>query len=236
MSRIKFTIAKPEFEASKLYGYIGDITKNFKDTMFTKLGLDISKELYKKIKSKEFQEVRKELIKIINDKSKQRERLKRDLPKIRNKWSKIERNLFSEIEKITGYKIKGKFTCKFFVAYKSGGYDKKENLIWIYNGLFGTFHGVIHELFHKHYWKIWNGLIKSYDWEESWRFSEVVVEFVLRDTKLSKYLPKSQRKLMFWKEVEPMAKKVLPIWKNRKSFDSFLVQSFKKLKMSGKLK
>ena len=233
---MKFMLAEPEFEAKRLFGYIKNITKNFEDPMFTKLGLQIEKDFYKKIKQNNFEEVRNRLIKIIKTSSENRKKIQENLSKIHERWKKIENKLFNYIKEVTGHKIKGNFTCKFLTKYKSGGYDKSNN-IWIYSlGNMKHFWGVAHELLHIHCWMIWDNLFLDYDWDEAWKFSEIYIELLLRDTEISFVLPKEERKIKFWKEVEPMAKRVLPLWKQRKDFDSFLIDSFHTLKMRGKIK
>jgi len=234
---MKFAVANPEFEAEKLYGYIKNVTRSFDDFMFTKLKIKISREIYNSIKSgKNEIELKEELTRVIKTNKKKRLEIERNLPKIRDDWKKIEGRLFSTIKELTGRKVDKNFTCQFLTAYRSGGYEDKTNRIWIYYDRKKKFWGVTHELLHIHCWKIWNKLFKNCTWGESWKFSEVYVELLLRDTTLSFIIPKEERKLKFWKEVEPMAKKVIPLWQKRNSFEEFLVESFKKLKLKGKLK
>lgn len=233
--RVKFKIAEPDFEAKRLFGYIKNVTKSFEDPMFTKLELQIDKDFYNKLKQVNFEEVKSIMIKIVKTSSRNRKRMKENLPKIREKWGKNEEKLFDAIKEATGHKVAGNFTCKLLIKYKSGGYDKTNN-IWIYSFGDKNLWGVAHELLHIHCWNIWDNLFKDYEWSEAWKFSEVYVELLLRDTNISFILPKEERKINFWREVESMAKKVLPIWRNRKDFDSFLVDSFNKLQMKGKLK
>jgi hypothetical protein len=235
--RINFNIAKPEFEAKKLFGYIRNFTRNFRDNMFTRLEISINKDFYEKLRRVEFWEVKEELIKIIKAASENNKRVKENLPKIRIQWKKVEKRLFETIKEVTGHKVDGNFICRFLTRYKSGGYDTKTKNLWIYSsGNKKHFWGLTHELLHIHCWSIWNNLFEEYELDEARKFSEVYVELLLRDTKISFILPKEERILKFWKEVESLAKKVLPIWRNRKDFDSFLINSFKKLKFKGKLK
>ncbi len=235
--RMKFKIAEPEFEAKRLFGYIKNVTKNFKDPLFTKLELQIDEDFYNKIKQVNFETIGDELIKIVKTSSWNRKKVKENLPKIRTRWKKIEKRLLETIKEVTGHEVGGNFTCKFLTKYKSGGYDKKTNNLWIYSsGDRKHFWGVTHELLHIHCWNLWDSLFENYEWDEAWKFSEVYVELLLRDTKISFVLPEEERKIKFWEEVKPMAKKVLPIWKKRKNFDSFLVDSFNKLQLKGKLK
>lgn len=234
---VKFSLAKPEFEAKKLYNYIKNVTKNSKDFMFTKLELPINKEIYTKIKKEDFGVVKEKLIEIVKSSAENRKNIQKSLPKIKKEWGKIEKRLFNTIKEVTSHKIEGVFICKFLTAYKSGGYDRQTNNLWIYSsGDKQSFWGITHELLHIHCWKIWDNLIEDYDWEEAWKFSEVYLELLLRDTKISFVLPREERKIKFWSEVEPLAKKILPLWKRRKDFDSFLISSFKLLGLKGKLK
>jgi hypothetical protein len=232
---MKFQVVGSEFEAIRLFGYIKNVTKNFNDPMFSKLELNIDENFYNKIKKSDFNEMGDEFIETIKFSSKNLRDVKESIPKLRVEWRKIEKKLFETIKEVTCHKVEGNFVCHLLTKYRSGGYDGENNLWIYYLGIEKTLWGITHELLHIHCWKIWDRLFMNYEWDEAWKFSEVYVELLLRDSKISFIIPEEERKIKFWEEVEPIAKKVLPLWKKRENFESFLIDSFKELKMKGNI-
>ncbi|PIN92712.1 hypothetical protein COU61_01305 [Candidatus Pacearchaeota archaeon CG10_big_fil_rev_8_21_14_0_10_35_13] len=221
--KVNFSVASSEFEARKFANYIKNYTKGYDDLMFRGLGVSISEDFYVRIKSEEFSVIKEELLLIISS-SGNSNALENQLPLIISGWESFEESLFDALNKVTSHEVIGTFDCFLLSFYKSGGYNVNSNTLWIYFKE-GDYYGIIHELFHLHYWKIWDSLFKDYDRDKAWKLSEVVVELVLRDSEVSRFLIPDRRKLVFWDEVQSLADKVLPLWSEHGGFDSFLKES-----------
>lgn len=235
---MEFEVASMDFESKKLHKYVRNYTKGYTDPMFTKLNLKMSREFYNKLKTEEYSDIKEQLITNITDMFEENRKLvMQHLPTVKQNWERIEDKYFDNLEEITGHNVDRNMKCTLLCVHRSGGYDFKSNHIWIYcnpkrtGASRGTHYGMAHEAFHIHFWKIWDALFKKFNWELTWKFSEVVVELALWDTKNRKLWPK-EGKIIFWSEVQEMADKVRPLWENRTDFESFLKESSKRLKLS----
>ncbi len=219
---ISWKIIPLEDEAKAIYIFI----KNHREIYlrYNNIKISIPEEILTKICREDYYKVEEDLLNLLKGEySKEKKDAENNLTKIKNLWDSNEVSILKYIEEITEEQIANKnYHGSVGVLTTFGGYEQKANMIYIpskFKSEKKALYLIAHEIFHLHYWDIAKRLnLKT----NSWLLSEIIVVLALNDFRLWKDL-----KLDYLPECKELSKKIIPLWKNKTSFEDFLKQSLK---------
>jgi hypothetical protein len=219
---IAWHIISLNHEIKAIYSFI----KNHPDIYrrYNHIKANIPKKILVRISKEKYYEMENDLLNLLRaDYYKNRKFAEKNLNKIKNLWRLNEDSILEYVENITEMSITNKnYKGYIGVLTTFGGYSSENNSINIpseFKSEKKVLYIISHEFFHLHYWDILKRLkIKN----KSWLLSEIVVILALKDFKLW-----SNLKTDFLPECKKLAKKIIPLWKNRISFEDFIRQSIK---------
>ena len=189
--------------------------------------VEIPKHLIDKIINDDSSDVKKELLDFLFEEySKEKNLIKKgELQELSWLWKQKENQIFNEFERITEIKMENKdYTIYLGVLVNFGTYDTKTNSVIVPyrpNNMDEILYIVAHEIFHIYYFTICKNDLTKMD-HYSWLLSEIVVVLVSNEMKSV-----WEKEIPFLEDTKELAKKIIPLWKNRTSFEDFIRQSIK---------
>ena len=199
----------------------------------TSYGYDFKKKLdpkiIKKLKCKEFEEVKKEIVIFLKEKFYNSREINKKIKIIRNNWKKVEKKYFDKLEKITKHEIyTNKFTC-YITTLGRCPYNPQENwfmtnISWSEDMIVLTVaHELMHLQFHHYYEK---KLLKEISKEQFHDIKEALT--VLLNIEFSDLI---KSKDLGYPKHQKLRKFIQKEWEKEKDFDLLI----KKLSIKTKL-
>lgn len=222
MVQVVFKIPSYEEIAISIYFLVKDRKNNYGKNIF----IELPKDLIDKIVNNEIGAVKEDIIKSIEKKHNisKLEKIKKELEKI---WNPLNNLFFDNLKKITGFEFPFNEVIVYIIDIMRGMYTP-ENKVFINLVKNRTSYVIAEELFHLHYWHIFRQLIKDVEipWrlnKKIWEISEVIPEFVLTDD-LFKPFGWGKDLHRNYPFIEKWKKRLLPVWKNKKDFEDFMIK------------
>lgn len=228
MPKVIFKIPSYEEIAIPIYFLVKDRKNNYRNNIF----IELPKDLIDKIVNNEIGAVKEDIIKSIEKKHNisKLEKIKKELEKI---WNPLNNLFFDNLKKITGFEFPFNEVVVYITDIVRGMYTP-ENKVFINPMKNRTSYVIAEELFHLHYWHIFREVVKDVEipWrlnKKIWEISEVIPEFVLTDD-LFKPFGWGKDLHRNYPFIEKWKKRLLPVWKNKKDFEDFMIKVHKYLK------
>ena len=214
--------APGEIESFNIYNAITSWKTGLSGGLDGLLWVNLSKELLREVKYKNFKEVKEKLNNLIydkleNDKERVSKLLERD-------WKSNKEVIIKEFERQTGIKL-DKIACYIIYSTGWGSYSLEKNDIYIHFKMPLLF-TLAHELFHLYFYK---SAKARYNEIKLWKLSEIVVNLVLFSEKLKGLWPE-QREEYYESVTKSDIKIIKELWSNKKDFNSFLKKAMNYVK------
>jgi len=172
----------------------------------------------------------------VKEKDRLFKRLTKRKAKVEREWRKIEKFYFEKVEELTGFGWKAKRYRCYLSPIDAGRYLLEINSIVCFGfdeRIQDTINTIGEELFHLHFWSCMERIgftLNKNTFSKYWKLSEAIIAFVLPELGF-KLAPS------WWgDEIRELERKMLPLWKKRKSFADFLKSATKALEhFSGNL-
>ncbi len=234
---VDFRVASLEKEAERIYNFKESLKEKFELRRESHFNIKIPAELKKRlINSKKFSDIKTDLIEyLIKVKPKNSEYQQE---KVEKAWRKVEKIFFKEIERLTGHKFEYKKYICYLIFSTCGHYEEGTNRVYVNSikvkpGCAAA--TCAEEILHLHYWRIIEKLFKvkmekffgSYNMKP-WQISETMPEYLLQENPtFFKFRWNLFDRTKGYRWIPSIRKKLDILWRKRKSFDDFLLESHK---------